>query len=232
MPLTTGLCIIGAASISAFPLLSGFVTKSLILNETSAAHHTVVYLMLLFASAGVFHHSGIKIPFFAFFSHDSGKRVKEAPLCMLVAMVTMAAGCIIIGIFPRLLYSILPYSVEYEPYTTTHVITQLQILLFSALAFTVLKRTGIYPPELRSTNLDFDWAYRRAIPVAVSAAVRVGGAAQRHLLTLTKKALGSVYRGIYHLHGPEGVFARTWTTGAIAFWAVLGLGFYLLLYLL
>ena len=22
-------------------------------------------------------------------------------------------------------------------------------------------RTGIYPPELRSTNLDFDWFYRR-----------------------------------------------------------------------
>ena len=75
MPITTSLCIVGAASISAFPFLSGFVTKSLVLEETAGAHHTVAWLVLLFASAGVFHHSGIKIPYFAFFAHDSGIRV-------------------------------------------------------------------------------------------------------------------------------------------------------------
>jgi len=40
------------------------------------------------------------------------------------------------------------------------------------------------------------------------------------------------YRLIYRLHGPEGVFARTWTTGAIAFWAVVVLCCYLVLYFL
>ena len=38
------------------------------------------------ASAGVLEHAGVKIPFFAFFSHDSGKRPKEAPFTMLLAM--------------------------------------------------------------------------------------------------------------------------------------------------
>jgi len=42
------------------------------------------------------------------------------------------------------------------------VITQLEILLFSALAFTLLNLWGKYPPELPSVNLDVDWLYRKA----------------------------------------------------------------------
>ncbi len=68
--------------------------------------------MLLFASAGVFHHSGIKIPYFAFFGHDSGKRCEEAPTHMLVAMGLAAALCIGIGVYPAPLYALLPYPVS------------------------------------------------------------------------------------------------------------------------
>ena len=75
---------------------------------------------------------------------------------MLIAMGLAAALCIGIGVFPDALYAILPYPVAFDPYTTTHVITQLQLLTWSALAFSVLVRTGLYPPELRSVNLDFD----------------------------------------------------------------------------
>jgi multicomponent Na+:H+ antiporter subunit D len=231
MPLTTTFCIIGAASISAFPFLSGFVTKSLILSETAATHHTIAFLVLLFASAGVFHHSGIKIPFFAFFAHDAGYRVKEAPLNMLIAMASMAILSILIGIFPESLYALLPYPVDYEPYTTTHVITQYQILLFSALAFTVLKRTGVYPPELRSTNLDFDWTYRRVLPAAVRVTIKAGEKLRYGLLVVGERVLEKTYVPVYRLHGPQGVFSRTWSTGAIAFWAVLGLCLYLVFYL-
>lgn len=160
MPYTTFFCIVGAASISAFPLFSGFVSKSLIMTSVADGAYLWVWLVLLFASAGVFHHSGIKIPFFAFYAHDSGIRCKEAPWNMLLAMGIATFLCIGIGVYPRPLYQLLPYPVDYVPYTTTHVITQLQLLLFSALAFAVLKRTGIYPPELKATNLDTDWFYR------------------------------------------------------------------------
>ncbi len=165
MPLTTVFCIVGAASISAFPLFSAFATKSLILSAAASEGHYLVWFMLLFASAGVFHHAGIKIPYFAFFAHDSGIRCQEAPRGMLIAMGLSAALCIGIGVFPDTLYRILPFAVDYVPYTTTHVISQLQLLLFSALAFAFLVRSGIYPPELRSVNLDVDWIYRRAAPV-------------------------------------------------------------------
>ncbi|RMH83340.1 MAG: Na(+)/H(+) antiporter subunit D, partial [Calditrichaeota bacterium] len=145
MPFTAVCCMIGAASISAFPLFSGFVSKSLIMSAATieAAHNpllTLVWLALVFASAGVFHHSGIKIPFFAFFSHDAGIRVKEAPLNMRIAMGITAFLCILIGVFPHAtLYKLLPFpSVPYEPYTFPHVNAQLLLLIFSALAFTLL----------------------------------------------------------------------------------------------
>jgi multicomponent Na+:H+ antiporter subunit D len=232
MPWTAALCIIGAASISAFPFLSGFVTKPLILDETAAGQHTVIYLMLLFASAGVFHHSGIKIPYFAFFAHDSGKRVKEAPPQMLIAMGAMAIMCIGIGVWPEILYRVLPYPMEYHPYTATHVITQYQLLLFSALAFVFLQKTGLYPPELRSTNLDFDWTYRKALPAVVRGITGIGRVVVGAVAVPVRGLLESTYRLIFRLHGPEGVFARTWTTGTIAFWAVVVLCGYLLLYFL
>ena len=163
MPWTTGFCIVGAASISAFPLFSGFISKSIIITETARNGHMLIWLCLLFASAGVFHHAGIKIPFFAFFAHDSGKRPKEAPLNMLIAMGISSFMCIFLGCNPQWLYEMLPYGAAgYHPYDATHVITQIEILLFSALAFTLLNLWGKYPPELPSVNLDIDWIYRKA----------------------------------------------------------------------
>jgi multicomponent Na+:H+ antiporter subunit D len=162
MPWTTGFCIVGAASISAFPLFSGFISKSIIITETARNGHMMIWLCLLFASAGVFHHAGIKIPFFAFFAHDSGKRPKEAPLNMLIAMGISSFMCIFLGCNPQWLYEMLPYGAAgYHPYDATHVITQVEILLFSALAFTLLNLWGKYPPELPSVNLDIDWVYRK-----------------------------------------------------------------------
>jgi multicomponent Na+:H+ antiporter subunit D len=53
MPWTARFCVVGAMSISAFPLLSGFVSKGMILAAVAEEHHTVIFVALLFASAGV-----------------------------------------------------------------------------------------------------------------------------------------------------------------------------------
>ncbi len=232
MPVTTVCCIIAAASISGFPFFSGFVTKSMVMSAVEHHHLTWIFLGLMVASAGVMEHSGIKIPYFAFFGHDAGIRVKEAPWNMLVAMIAGAALCLAIGLWPAPLYSILPFpDVDYEPYTTDHVLTSFQLLIFAILAFAVLVRTGIYPPEKRGINLDFDWTYRKALPLAhpLDRAASAASAGDR-LHVGASKLLDQTYRFIYRHLGPEGVFARTWTTGAIAFWAVLGLFGFLLLY--
>ena len=163
MPLTAICCIIGAMSISAFPLFSGFVAKSLIMVGVVEHGYILIYIMLLFASAGVLEHSGIKIPYFAFFGHDSGIKTKEAPMGMLIAMVIAALLCLLLGFFPSILFSLLPYAVDYQVYTPSHVIGQLQLLIFAILAFIFLIRFNLYPPEIRSTVLNFDWIYRKLL---------------------------------------------------------------------
>ncbi|OGA65106.1 MAG: Na(+)/H(+) antiporter subunit D [Betaproteobacteria bacterium RIFCSPLOWO2_12_FULL_65_14] len=230
MPWTAAFCIVGAASISGFPLFSGFVSKSMILSAAGYESLFVTYLVLLFASAGVFHHSGIKIPFFAFFAHDSGKRCQEAPANMLVAMALAAALCVGIGIFPAPLYALLPYPVDYEPYTGSHVLTQLQLLLFAALAFSVLMRTGIYPPELLSVNLDFDWTYRRLLPRMLGAAGDALGRTIASAESGAARVLLQLETRARQLHGPRGVFGRTWASGAMGLGVMLMLLAFLLSY--
>ncbi|MGH8602120.1 MAG: proton-conducting transporter membrane subunit, partial [Gammaproteobacteria bacterium] len=164
MPITTALCLVGAASISAFPLFSGFVSKSMVMSAALQEGYDGVWLVLLFASAGVFHHAGIKIPFFAFFAHDVRIKATEPCKNMLAAMALAAALCVIIGCYPWPLYALLPERLDYTPYDASHVIAQLQLLFFSALAFIWLKRTGLYPPERRSVNLDIEVTYRKWTP--------------------------------------------------------------------
>lgn len=220
MPLTALCCVIGAASISAFPLFSGFVTKSLILHEVEVAHMTVIWLGLVFASAGVLSHSGIKVPYFAFFAHDSGRRPAEAPPHMLLAMGLTAFLCVFIGVHPGPLYELLPYPVHYDAYTVPHVVGQLELLLFAMLAFCVLMRTGIHPPEVRAVNLDFDWTYRRFIPSILTRVLDAAAGASDVATGWLRSRGRSFADHLYHSRGPENLLGRSWPTGSMALFIV------------
>lgn len=230
MPKTTVLCIVGAASISAFPLFSGFVSKSMVMSAALANDFHIVWLLLLFASAGVFHHAGIKIPYFAFFAHDSGIRTQEAPTNMLVAMSLAAALCITIGVFPDFLYRLLPYDTGYNPYDATHVLAQTQLLFFSALAFVWLNLRGMYPPELPSTNLDADWLYRRLAPALIGHTASMVARWDAGMRSSGRLVLIRAAQLVNRHHSPGGFLARTWSTGSAVFWVVAILAVYLLLF--
>lgn len=236
MPRTAIFCMVGAASISAFPLTSGFIAKGMIISAAAEGHHWITFLVLLFASAGVFHHSGIKIPYFAFFSHDHGIRHRQVstrtPRNMQWAMAAAAFLCLAIGTFPGPLYKLLPFPVAFAPYTTSHVVSQLQLLLYSALAFVFLQKTGLYPPELRSTVLDSDWSYRRAAPWLlrhIGRGIDAGlGHAQRLVIAGHQRGLALIRR----LHSPGGPLGDPWPTGITVFVAAMLLAAYLILYYL
>jgi multicomponent Na+:H+ antiporter subunit D len=230
MPITTGLCIVGACSISAFPLFSGFVSKSMVMAAALEQGYDWIWLALLFASAGVFHHAGIKIPFFAFFAQDSGIRVREPPLNMLLAMALSAVLCVYIGSWPGMLYSLLPFPVEYSPYTSTHVLAQLQLLFFSALAFTWLKLSGLYPPELRAINIDAEWSYRWLGPRTIRQVTHILSRWHAHTRLGFLRHLGALFGTLFLYHGPQGILARTWATGSMVLWVVILLGIYLVAY--
>ena len=224
MPRTAMFCLVGAASISAFPLFSGFVTKSLILDAAATEHYPVIWAVLVFASAGVLSHSGIKIPYFTFFAHDSGLRPQEAPAHMQLAMGITAFFCVAIGVYPDPLYALLPYPVEFHPYTPSHVVGQLQLLCFALLAFTVLMRTGIHPPEIRAINLDTDWVYRRFLPRILGRLSRSIGHIWTSLADHTATWLAGLISLLYRLHGPETGVARVMRSGSMVLWVAVLLG--------
>lgn len=226
MPLTTTCGIIGALSISSFPLTSGFVSKSMVLEGAAQQHMQVVWLLLEAASAGVFLHAGIKFPWFVFFQKDSGLRPSESPWNMRAAMILCAGLCIGIGVMPHLLYALLPYKVGYAPYKMSHVVSQLQLLLFSGLAFFLM--LGLLARTMTIT-LDVDWLWRRlgrnVLSWLEATAQHRWESATRKLSAASLAALAELHRP----HAPTGVFGRTWPTGTIAFWMTVMLGAYLIL---
>jgi multicomponent Na+:H+ antiporter subunit D len=158
MPVTLGLYMIGAFAISAVPLFSGFVSKSMVISAAGEVHRPVIFLMLTLASAGTFLHTGLKLPYYMFFGKDSGQRGQEPPRNMLVAMGLAAVACVLIGVFPGLLYQRLPNPVDFVPYTLQHVTSTLGMLGFTALGFFLLLKHLDPEPTI---SLDTDWFYRR-----------------------------------------------------------------------
>ncbi|MDX1514792.1 MAG: Na(+)/H(+) antiporter subunit D [Gammaproteobacteria bacterium] len=224
MPLTATCGIIGALAISSFPLTSGFISKSMISQAAMDGHLTFVWLALAAASAGVFLHAGIKFPWFVFFQKDSGLRPPEPPRNMRIAMVIFAALCIVLGIAPGMLYAILPAPVDYVPYTGEHVVAQLQLLLFSGLAFFVLL------PLMKRTltiSLDWDWFYRRFGPLLVKVAGGAILAADRAFRGAFLDFLRRGLDGIRTYYGPQSVAARSWNTAWMVLCAIAALGIYL-----
>lgn len=158
MPITVALYMIGAFAISAFPFFSGFVTKSMVISAAAGDGKAAVALLLTVASSGTFLHTGLKLPYYMFFGKDSGLRPKEPPLNMLLAMGIAATFCLGIGLFPGPLYALLPYPVDFHPYTIVHVTESLGILMFTLLAFVLFLK--YLDPETTIT-IDTDWFYRR-----------------------------------------------------------------------
>jgi len=158
MPLTVALYMVGAFAISAFPFFSGFVTKSMVVAAAGEDHRALVALALTMASSGTFLHTGLKLPYYMFFGTDRKLEAREPPGNMLVAMGMAAALCIAIGLFPGPLYALLPYPVDFEPYTGAHITESLGILMFTALGFVVFLKA--LDPE-NTISIDTDWFYRK-----------------------------------------------------------------------
>ncbi len=158
MPITLILYMVGAFAISAFPLFSGFVSKSMIVSAASNDHRPLVTLLLTMASSGTFLHTGLKLPYYMFFGKETGIKAKEPPLNMIVGMGIAAFLCVVIGVFPGALYAVLPYPVHFEPYTADHVTGSLGILIFTALGFFLLLKKLDPEPTI---SVDTDWFYRK-----------------------------------------------------------------------
>jgi multicomponent Na+:H+ antiporter subunit D len=229
MPLTAVCGIVGALSISSFPLTSGFISKSMISQAAADENLIFVWFMLMAASAGVFLHAGIKFPWFVFFQKDSGLRPPDPPWNMRLAMILFAGLCIGLGVWPEYLYAMLPFPVDYQPYTVPHVVNMLQLLLFAGLTFflmlPLMKRT-------LTISLDFDWLYRKVLPGFVRGFLSFFGPLDKQFRIATVNGIKGIIGGISRTHGPNGIMARTWHTGDMVMWVLILLAAYLIFYYL
>jgi multicomponent Na+:H+ antiporter subunit D len=161
------LYMVGAVSISSVPLFSGFVSKELAVYAAGVDGRALAVLLLKIASVGTFLHTGLKLPFGTWFGREGpgprtneGHRVQVGPVpaTMIAAMALSAALNLAIGVFPALLYDLLPFPVDYDPYTLSKVVEKSQILLFTALGFWILLDKLHAEPTV---SLDTDVLYRR-----------------------------------------------------------------------
>jgi multicomponent Na+:H+ antiporter subunit D len=160
MPLTFHLYMVGAYSISGFPLFNGFVSKAMVVYASAMGNWPIIWLMLEGASIGTFLSTGLKLPWGVWFARSGPAcDAKEPPGNMLAAMGLTAFLCALIGVYPTILYDLLPYPVHYEPYTPAHVVAMSQLLLFTFIAFWLLRKKLYGEPTI---TLDTDWFYRKA----------------------------------------------------------------------
>ena len=197
------------------------------ISASAETHYVIVWAALVFASAGVLSHSGIKIPYCTFFSHNSGKRPKEAPRHMLIAMGATATLCILIGVFPDYLYQLLPYDMKhiyFVPYSWSHVLAQLQLLGFAMLAFFMLKHIGFYVVEKKSVNLDTDWVYRIGLPKIFGFCKSIVIVFWNEIVSGTIKTQNFLLDVIQHNYRPGGRIANTQSGGVMVLWIAILLG--------
>lgn len=183
MPLTMIFFLVGGLSIAGAPLMSGFVSKSMTISGAGEQHNSFAFLMLTLASSGTFLSIVLKMTYYMFFGKDSGLQVTEPPKNMLVAMGLASFICIFIGIVPQSLYALLPYPVDYAPYTAQHVLDSLGLFFFTAFGFILFMKKLAPKPGL---NLDTDWFYRKAAQAFMTVV-------RKPIATIEYKIVGEAY---------------------------------------
>ncbi|MEX0720390.1 MAG: Na(+)/H(+) antiporter subunit D [Balneolaceae bacterium] len=189
MPVVVGLYMIGAFSISGFPLFNGFISKSMVVSAAGAAHFETVMLLLTLASVGTFLHTGLKLPYFTWFGEKKSEfTVSPIPLNMKIAMGIGAFLCTLFGVYPALLYNYLPYTVDYQPYTVYHLVEMMQILVFTFIGFWIsrVKLAGT-----ATIAIDTDWLYRKPAPffqqVLVKFPARIFDSAEKNMAWIIER---------------------------------------------
>ncbi len=165
MPVTAIAFWIAAFSIAGVPLFNGFVSKGMVL---AAAEHTSIWVWVLLeiASFGTFV-SFLKLGYFAFLRPGTNE-ASDPPLLMQAGMLGTAALCIIIGLFPALLFALLPFTTSYEAYDPAHVLSALLVLGAAALFFFTIGKKVLEPHDV--PQRDFDILYARACQGVCTAA--------------------------------------------------------------
>jgi len=113
----------------------------MIIGAAHSDHMVWTTLLLSLTAVGTFLSVGLKLAYHLFFR-----------------MAMAAVICIAFGVYPKALFSLLPFATDYNPYTMDHVTASLLMLSFTALAFFIV--LGKLNPH-KTLSIDTDWFYRK-----------------------------------------------------------------------
>ncbi|MEO0673076.1 MAG: proton-conducting transporter membrane subunit, partial [Pseudomonadota bacterium] len=229
MPWTASFAIIGALAMST-PLFIGYVGKGLLSAAVAEDGALITWVILTLTSAGVFLVVALRLVMAAFFGEDRNLQPEDAPGHMKIAMGGAALACIVFGAAPWLLYDMLPAPITYDVYKPSSVVTQFQLIVFTALVFVVFSLWGWLPKPRRATLLNADWFYRKLGYNIGSTLLLMMRDLVRGVGRAGKAATLTIERNISRTHNPDGILGRTWATGTMAFVATAMLAAYLLIF--
>ncbi|MDD1718309.1 MAG: Na(+)/H(+) antiporter subunit D [Methanoregulaceae archaeon] len=178
MPVTAIAFWIAAFSIAGLPLFNGFVSKGMVLM---AAQHTnvLIWVLLEIASFGTFL-SFLKLGYFTFL-RPGKTEASDPPLPMQAAMLGTAALCIAIGVYPQMLYAILPVPTTFEAYGLEQVGMAVLVLGAAAVFFFTVGKKILEPHETKLRDVDVVYL--------------AAGRATVMMAEGLQDAFGAVYRG-------------------------------------
>jgi formate hydrogenlyase subunit 3/multisubunit Na+/H+ antiporter MnhD subunit len=178
MPITALAFWVAAFSISGVPLFNGYISKGMVITAAED-ENLYLWIMLEIASFGTFL-SFLKLGYFAFLRPAPEGGVTEAsdpPFTMKAAMLGTAALCVAIGVYPQMLYNILPFTAEANTYNAWDPIRLGETLLVLGLAaafFFTVGRKILAPHDTRLKDVDVAYAASGRGFVRFSAALQSG----------------------------------------------------------
>ncbi|RLM94413.1 Na(+)/H(+) antiporter subunit D [Halobellus sp. Atlit-38R] len=141
LPVTAIAFTAAALSISGFPGFNGFVSKGMITAAAHKEHLDGIFYILLLAGVGTFM-SFIKFGYYAFLKEHSGTwNVRRSVTGQRIAMLGVAALCVVLGLYPDALFALLPGSTaDAHPFTLSHLGEGFLLAFLGVVGFAVLKK--------------------------------------------------------------------------------------------
>ncbi len=139
MPITAVAFAIGALSISGFPGFNGYISKGMVMDGAMYAGHEPLWLLLLLGGLGTFL-SFIKLGYYAFLHGDTDRLVRDASTPQALAMGSVAALCVLLGVAPGLLHGIVPQTpADLHHFGTSHLAKGFGLAIAGVLGFVVVR---------------------------------------------------------------------------------------------
>jgi len=223
MPVTAIAFWIAAFSISGVPLFNGFVSKGMVITAAQQTN-TLIFVLLEIASFGTFL-SFLKLGYFAFLRPGTIE-ASDPPLLMKAAMLGAAALCIAIGVYPPLLYAILPFGGSgYQPFALNELLHTSLVLAAAALTFFTLGRKYLVPHETHLRDFDMLYVALGHGFIVFSAALQrafgdVYSAVTQKIVPRAARAAGDVQTGVLGVNGTLMLAVLLILLILIAIWSV------------